>query len=56
MEALRYSVVEKDSNNEQSAKDFGIYKDDALEYFESRCKEIDNELLEMYLKIFIILK
>lgn len=44
MEALRYSVIEKSSNNEQIEKDFGIYKDDALNYFESRCKEIDDEL------------
>ncbi len=44
MEALRYTVMEKNSNNETSEKDFGIYKEDALEYFEKRCKEIDDEL------------
>ena len=44
MEALRYSVIEKNSNNEQNEKDFGIYKDEALKYFETRVKEIDREL------------
>ena len=44
MESLRYSVIEKNSNNEQNEKDFGVYEEKALQYFENRCKEIDNEL------------
>ena len=44
METLRYSVIEKNSHNEIDEKDFGIYKEEAQEYFESRCNSIDNEL------------
>lgn len=44
MESLRYSVIEKNSNNETNEIDFGIYKEEALKYYESRCKEIDDEL------------
>ena len=44
MATLRYSVIEKNSNNEINEKDFGIYQEEAQEYFESRCNAIDNEL------------
>lgn len=44
METLRYSVIEKNSNNEQTEKDFGIYQEEAQKHFEARCKEIDDDL------------
>ena len=44
MDTLRYSVIEKNFNSEQSKKEFGTCKDEALEYIEKRVQEIDKEL------------
>lgn len=45
MDTLRYSVIENNNIQNKTEKNFEYDKEEALKYFENRCKELDNELV-----------
>lgn len=46
MDTLRYLVIENNNEQEKTEKNFEFDKEKALEYFETRCKELDKELID----------
>lgn len=45
MDNLRYSIIENNELKEKTEKAFEFDKEKALEHFETRCKDIDKELI-----------
>lgn len=46
MDTLRYSVIENNNSQEKIERSFEFDKEKALEYFETRSKELDKELID----------